>query len=247
MFAAAHGGIAYSNAARDYMIRHGMRPERIRVAHNSLDTESLLAIESQVLQDADFARRVKAERNSQDKPVVLFVGKLTRTKNVDLLLRAFEKVSRDHPTATLWLVGDGPERSILQSGPAGAANPRVQFFGEVSEPRAINSIYMAADIFALPGTGGLAINQAMTFGKPIVVSTADGTEEDLVTDGQNGLYFQPGDADDLAEKILRLLNDSELRARMGAASRQRILTTINMKNMVNSFCDAIFNRRSANP
>jgi glycosyltransferase involved in cell wall biosynthesis len=204
----------------------------------------LLAIESQLRHDADFVGRIKRENDAGECMVVLFVGKLTRTKNVDLLLNAFEIVSRGCPSAALWVVGDGPEKSALESHPA-AANPRVRFFGEVTEPKAINSLYMATDVFALPGTGGLAINQAMTFGKPIVVSSADGTEEDLVTDGENGLYFKPGDADDLAEKILRLLNDSELRTRMGKESRHRILTKINMTNMVNSFCDAIYNRRPA--
>jgi glycosyltransferase involved in cell wall biosynthesis len=242
---AADGGIAYSNTARAYLISLGTRPENTWVAHNSLDTESLLGIEKELLQETEHLRRLKAEHNAANRSVVLFVGKLTQTKRVDLLLRAFEKVHQVRPEAVLWIVGDGPEKSRLEEIARQCGELPVRFFGEITEPRAISSLYMAADVFALPGTGGLAINQAMTFGKPVVVSSADGTEEDLVTDGVNGLYFATDDADDLAAKILQLLDDPALRARMGQRSREIILTKINMTNMVNSFCDASFNRRVA--
>jgi len=244
LFAAAHGGIAYSKTAQQYLAQHGIAPEHTWIAHNSLDTDALLAIEADLRQDADFVHRLRCERGVIEKHLVLFVGKLTKTKNVELLLNAFKSVHRDHPEAVLWIVGDGPERARLESLARRSDGLPVQFLGETTEPRAINAIYMAADVFALPGTGGLAINQAMTFGKPVVVSSADGTEEDLVTDGHNGLYFKSGDAADLAAKIVQLLRDRQLRETMGRRSREIIETRVNMKNMVNSFCDAIFNRRS---
>jgi glycosyltransferase involved in cell wall biosynthesis len=179
--------------------------------------------------------------------VVLFVGKLTSTKNVDLLLRAFQRVHQQRSDAVLWIVGDGPDRPRLENLVRESDIPSVHFLGEISEPRAINSIYMTADVFGLPGTGGLALNQAMTFGKPVVVSSADGTEEDLVIDGQNGLYFEPNNAEDLAQKLLLLLSDDSRRASMGKRAREVILHSINMTQMLNSFCDAIFAHHPAPP
>ena len=247
LFPLAHGGIAYSRVAQRYLVSLGMRPERTWVAHNSLDTDSLLAIESELRKDGNFAAPVLAQFGAEGKLIVLFVGKLTRPKHVDLLLRAFDRVQQQRANAVLWIVGDGPDRARLEAIARETNNSAVRFLGEITAPHAINSLYMVADVFALPGTGGLALNQAMTFGKPVVVSSADGTEEDLVIDGQNGLYFEPNNSEDLARKILLLLDDSVRRAQMGRRSRDLILRSINMTNMVDSFRDAIFDRHPAPP
>lgn len=242
LFASAHGGVAYSALAQNYLHSLGMNSDRTWVAQNSLDTEVLLAIEAEIRKDTHWLVKLKQKNGAGDKCVILFVGKLGRTKNVDLLLRCFGQVYRGRSDAVLWIVGDGAEKKTLEALAAELQVPGVRFLGEISDPVAINSIYMAADVFVLPGTGGLALNQAMTFGRPVVVSKADGTEEDLVTDGKNGLYFQVGNADDLAAKILQLLNDESLRAEMGNCSRRHIMNSVNMTNMVRSFRGALFDQ-----
>lgn len=224
------------------MTKLGMNPDKVWVAQNSIDTDVLLEIERKICEDVSILSRLRTQFDATGRFLVLFVGKLVNTKRVDLLIRAFAEAHRAAPDSALWIVGDGPEKTYLEKLATEHPGLPIRFLGEITEPVKINAIYMACDVFALPGTGGLAINQAMTFGRPIVVSRADGTEEDLVTDKVNGLYFRPGSAHDLAEKILALHNDAALRRKMGEASRDRILNSINMKNMVGAFRDAIFNR-----
>jgi glycosyltransferase involved in cell wall biosynthesis len=92
--------------------------------------------------------------------------------------------------------------------------------GEVID--GVGTYFDAADLYALPGTGGLGINQAMAHGLPVVASYADGSADDLVDDGQNGYRLREGTAAELADRMSRVLDDPGLRAAMGKASLERI-------------------------
>jgi glycosyltransferase involved in cell wall biosynthesis len=86
----------------------------------------------------------------------------------------------------------------------------------------VGRFFDAADIFVLPGTGGLAINEAMAHGLPVVTARADGSAEDLVTDGVNGYVLEESRAEEIARRLKTLLNDSATRLRMGSISRELI-------------------------
>jgi glycosyltransferase involved in cell wall biosynthesis len=86
--------------------------------------------------------------------------------------------------------------------------------------------------------GGLSINEAMAFGKPVICSVCDGTERDLVTDSVNGLYFKPDDVLDLAEKIQYLILHPELMKRMGEESQRIIREKININTVTERFAEA---------
>ncbi len=91
----------------------------------------------------------------------------------------------------------------------------------------------------LPGTGGLAINQAISYGLPVVVTRADGTEEDTVLDGVNGLYFERSNPADLADQVARLVADPTLRDTLAAGSLRVAAETSNIDRMVGGFLAAI--------
>jgi glycosyltransferase involved in cell wall biosynthesis len=75
-------------------------------------------------------------------------------------------------------------------------------------------------VYVLAGMGGLSINDAMTYGLPVVCSVCDSTERDLVTDGVNGLFFKEGNADSLSDKLNKLFASPERCASMGRESER---------------------------
>jgi glycosyltransferase involved in cell wall biosynthesis len=169
------------------------------------------------------------------KPVVLFVGRLQERKRIDLLLRACYELPIDLQPE-LWIVGDGPARAGFESL-ARDVYPSAHFYGSLFGPE-LDTIFRKADLFVLPGTGGLAVQQAMSFGLPVLVAEADGTQTDLVRP-QNGWCLPGGDPDALRTTLQRALSDIPLLRRMGQASYRIVADEINLENMVQVFDRAV--------
>jgi glycosyltransferase involved in cell wall biosynthesis len=156
-----------------------------------------------------------------DGPLVLYAGRLVAEKGIEVLARAWPRVSGP---ATLVVVGDGPLR------PALAGLPGVRLLGPL--PRAQMPVAMrAATTLLLPSIPtarftepwGLVVNEAMEQGTPPVVTAAVGAAAGgLVDDGQTGLVVVPGDETALAGAITQLLTDPGLRARLGAQAREAV-------------------------
>ena len=96
--------------------------------------------------------------------------------------------------------------------------------------------FTQADLFVLPGTGGLAIQQAMAHGLPVVVARGDGTQDDLVRD-ENGWQIPPDDLPMLTATLQTALSDPVRLHNMGAASYRIVSDEINVDQMVKVFID----------
>jgi 1,2-diacylglycerol 3-alpha-glucosyltransferase len=156
--------------------------------------------------------------------VLLFVGRLSREKNLALLVRAFAAFHARFPSAELWLAGAGPERHALEALAASAGvGPHVTFLGHLPNAE-LASRYRAADVFVLPSlfeTQGMVCVEAMQFGKPLVVSDGIVSCRELVDDGVNGFLFDHSSDADLARVFERLALDPERRTAMAARSLEK--------------------------
>jgi glycosyltransferase involved in cell wall biosynthesis len=164
-------------------------------------------------------------------PVVLFVGKLSEAKRVENLLRAcsaLEPAMRPR----LQIVGDGPEGPRLRQL-ASSIYPQAEFPG-AKYGTDLDRIFDSADLFVLPGMGGLAIQEAMAHALPVIVAEADGTQDDLVRPG-NGWNIAPNNLGDLVRALREALANPERLAAMGAASYRIVAEEINIENMVTVF------------
>lgn len=169
----------------------------------------------------------------QGPPKVLFVGRLQTRKRVDLLLKACAALE---PKPALYIVGDGPARLELEDL-AGSVFPPAQFFG-AKQGAELESLFDQADLFVLPGTGGLAVQQAMAHGLPVIVAEGDGTQRDLVSGG-NGWLVPPGDQQALTATLREALSDPvALRAR-GRSSHRLAQERFNIDAMVEAFLAAL--------
>lgn len=166
-------------------------------------------------------------------PVVLFVGRLQARKRVDALLRACAQMPF---LLRLIIVGDGPERQNLEAL-ARRIYPSAQFVG-AKQGDELAAYFTAADLFVLPGTGGLAVQQAMSYGLPILVAKGDGTQDDLVRPG-NGWQVPPEDEAALTVALREALSDMGRLRKMGAESFRIVAQEINLEKMVEVFLTAL--------
>jgi glycosyltransferase involved in cell wall biosynthesis len=169
------------------------------------------------------------------QPVLLFVGRLQARKRIDNLLHACAALP-EGLRPRLWIIGDGPARPDLESL-ASHIYPQAQFTGEVRGPE-LDRYFAMADLFVLPGTGGLAVQQAMSFGLPVIVAQGDGTQDDLVRD-ENGWRILPDDLPALTQALQAALSDPRRLRLMGQASYRIVSDQVNLERMVEVFIQAL--------
>jgi glycosyltransferase involved in cell wall biosynthesis len=198
-----------SDSLRSQFIDHfGFPGEKVRTIHNPLDIEKILA------QSTEGEGAVSAENCGG---TIVGMGRLSREKGFDLLIRAMTRVSAP---AKLLLLGEGKDEEKLrsrvkESGFAG----KIGFLGFRKNPY---PVLRGATVFVLPSRyegfpNGLA--EAMALGIPCIATRCRTGPEELITDGENGLLVPVEDPEAMAEAIDRLLGDPALRERLGAAAR----------------------------
>jgi glycosyltransferase involved in cell wall biosynthesis len=133
-------------------------------------------------------------------------------------------------------VGDGPERLPLEAF-AVEGYPKAEFKG-VLHGADLQTLFATADLLVLPGTGGLAIQQGMAFGLPVLVGEADGTQEDLVRP-ENGWQLHGNSIAALAQGLETALSDPARLRLMGKESYRIVVEEINLENMVQVFNRAV--------
>jgi glycosyltransferase involved in cell wall biosynthesis len=214
--------LAYHSNAKNYLISHKVSVPSITVIHNTIDESSIKVISS------DKARQLIADEYDLriDRPIILYVGAILSEKRLDVLIDAFRMLERG--SCSLVIIGDGPFLDGLKSISSDLVD--VKFPGRVITN--VGRFFDAADVFVLPGTGGLAINEAMIHGLPIISSYADGSADDLIMDGLNGYLLKKGDAHEIAKYLNILLLHPELRSQMGQVSKERIITKFAFHNFI---------------
>jgi len=213
------GLIAYSEHGADEYAATGFPREKIFVAHNAVTP----------------APRIPPPKRADtvDRPTLLFVGRLQARKRIDFLLRACAEMP-DSPR--LIIVGDGPERESLETL-AKQVYPSAEFHG-ARHGEELEPYFAEADLFVLPGTGGLAVQEAMSHGLPVIVARGDGTQDDLVREG-NGWQIPPDNYTALVSTMGEAVTDMGHLRRMGAESYRIVSKEINLEKMVEAFVGAL--------
>ena len=150
----------------------------------------------------------------------VFVGRLTRQKDLDIAIDAVARV----PKAQLTIVGDGPDRAQLEG--RAAASPgreRITFLGALPRAEAL-AVLARADACVISSAWENfphAAVEALAVGVPVVATAVGGVPE-IVRDGENGLLVPAGSAGDLAVALQRVVDEPGLRARLAQAARRSV-------------------------
>ena len=166
-------------------------------------------------------------------PTILFTGKHRYYKDVGTLLKAVVQV----PDARLRILGDGPMRAQWESEAAGLGlGRRVEFLGEVSDAD-LPAHYRRAHVFVLPSNSraeafGMVLLEAMASGLPCVTTEIGTGTSWIVQHGVTGFVVPPRNPEAMAHALNQLVENEDLRCRMGAAGRKRVETSFRIQDMV---------------
>lgn len=211
--------IAYSSAGAAEYIAAGFPAGRIFIAVNAAISPPERAPQ----------RGVAAGRPLR----ILFVGRLQERKRLRVLFRA---LLHNGVQAEVRIVGDGPALPLLERA-ADASDLEVDFVGR-KVGHDLEAQYAWADLFVLPGTGGLAVQQAMASGLPVIVAEGDGTQADLVTPS-NGWLVPPGDEGALADAIRQAAESPAALLNKGENSFRIVKERANIEAMRTVFLRAL--------
>ena len=163
--------------------------------------------------------------NDLVEAVILSVGNLIPIKGHDLLLRGFAAIKSQFPGLSLEIIGNGPERHRLQKiAVEHGVSGKVRFLGRQSRAQVADAMRRAT-IFALPSRYeglGCVYLEAMSAGKPVIACRGQGIQE-IIQHGVNGCLVNPDDLQGLIDTLSALLQDAQLRRKMGDAARQTIM------------------------
>lgn len=189
--------------SKRYFQAHGMKEAQLLFAPHAVDNDRFQDKEGKYLGES---RKYRQDLgiNQEDK-VVLFVGKFIERKEPFLLMDAFNQLNAKN--WRLLFVGDGHLELLLKEAAVGNRNIHfLPFQNQISMP----AIYRIGDVFCLPSkeeTWGLAVNEAMACGLPVLLSDRCGCAADLLVEGKNGYSFVSDDLEDLINK-LRIFQDT---------------------------------------
>ncbi len=204
-----HGRIAVSRAAEGTIRRYV--PGEYTIIPNGIDYERF-ATPSHCPPHLD-----------DDRPTILFVGRLEARKGIPYLLRAFKQVKAAIPAARLVIVGTGGLHKKFEAIAARLQVEDVLFEGYVA-PEALPGYYQRADVACAPSTVnesfGITLVEAMSAGAPLVATSIDGFLT-VVEDGVNAMIVPPKNPGALAETVQKVLEDRALRERLSSAARVR--------------------------
>ncbi len=214
--------LCYHSNAKSYALQHGAREDQTLVMHNTIDERAISA------GDRDTARAVLGDKHphTRDKKIVLYVGAVLEEKRLECVFDALARLAR--PDTMFVVVGDGPHLAILKARYA----DRNDWVSVGSVIEGVNTYFDAADILVLPGTGGLAINEAMAHRLPVIAGYADGSTDDLVIDGVTGFRLREGTAAELADHLSNLLAAPNVARDMGALGEQRIRGQLSFESFI---------------
>ncbi len=183
------------------------------------------------------------EKETKRDNFILFVGHLEKVKGVRYLIEAFNKVSREFPNFKLVLVGEGAEKGNYELRIRNyGIGDRVEFKGKLSLEET-KEVMKNCYCLVLPSLSeGLprVLIEAMALGKPVIGTRVGGIQE-LIKDGENGFLVEPGNPDDLAEKLSILLKIPDLTSKMGEKGREFAKEKFSNQKYIESYIQMINN------
>jgi glycosyltransferase involved in cell wall biosynthesis len=201
-----------SEEYRDSWVKRGIDPAKLQIFPRGLDTQLF----HPTRRDSRFFEKFGA-KNGQIR--LLYVGRVSREKDLDLLADAYRRLRDEGLSIQLCVVGHGPYSHEFSE-----SLPEALFTGYLTGGE-LAAAYASADIFVFPSTTdtfGNVIIEAQASGLPVIVSDSGGPKE-LVENDRNGLITRSHDVEDLTRAIRELVADPERRKQMGNLARESVI------------------------
>ena len=197
-FGLGNGTFLYGNYAKNIAIKQGNDSRKLFVIHNSLDHDVHVELRKRLLNSSLY----KLHFNN-DNPTLIFIGRLTKVKQLDLVIKAIAILKNKGENYNLVLVGDGSERSELEQV-AMQNDVNVWFYGGCYDDTQTAQLIYDADLCVSPGNVGLTAMHVMSFGTPVVTHSNFSNqmpEFEAIKEGETGAFFKENSAISLAHSI----------------------------------------------
>jgi glycosyltransferase involved in cell wall biosynthesis len=226
--------ITISEYTKSNLIKYENFPaRRMKIVYNGVDL-------GQFSQEIDPAAKKQFLRLPHDSKVIGIVARLDPVKNHAMLFRAFKKVLNSIPETYLLIVGEGAEENKLKALTESLGiSDKTVFLGARKDIPELLHIF---DVFALPSLSeGMSVTliEAMGAGVPVVATRVGGNPE-VVKDQETGYLVESDNDQEMADMLIKLLQDNEARQRMRQAGQQRAHDIFSLDKMVNTYTELYF-------
>lgn len=194
----------YGNYAKELMLKEGFKAERLHVINNSLYYSEQLIIRNQLKISSIYKNFF-----DNDDPVIVFIGRLTKEKKLDMLMEAQNILIRENILVNLVFIGIGEEEGFLKSKIVDRATTSCWFFGACYDELKIGELIYNANVCVSPGNVGLTAMHSMVFGTPVITHNDFPTqmpEFEAIIAGKTGDFFMRDNVNDLAFVIKRWIS-----------------------------------------
>lgn len=196
------GVFLYGNYAKQLLLKYGADESKLHVIYNSLDYDNQVPLRNKVAKEGPFKSYFKnANKN------LIFIGRLTKVKKLEQLLKAVSILNERQFKVNLTLVGDGEEKENLRKLTADLKlDSQVWFYGPCYDEMEKSGLLYNADLCVSPGNVGLTAMDAMSFGTPVIShdNMIDQMPEvEAIENGLTGAYFKENDVVSLSDSIIK--------------------------------------------
>ncbi len=198
-----NGGVfLYGNYARELMIKEGFNPDKLFVIHNSLDYDNQFKLRMCLK-----TSRVYRDYFDNDNKNLLFVGRLTPVKHLDMILQAMIICNSQGEKYNMTFIGDGEKREELKNLTKQLGlGKQIWFYGACYDEKKLADFIYNADLCVAPGNVGLTAMHSLVFGTPVITHNNfpyQMPEFESIHTGETGDFFEQGNVDSLSNTISR--------------------------------------------
>jgi glycosyltransferase involved in cell wall biosynthesis len=235
--------VTYNRRAAGELSGVGIPSDRVFVAPNSLDIESVDTAVLAWKREPEALRRFREGLGLDRNPVALYMSRLGNTANLRILVDVWSRVVAAVPDARLLIVGEGPARRELEARiRRSGLSSSVKCVGAVYGEHAVAPYFLSARLVLHPVKIGLTLNHAMSYGVPVVTfddASRHSPEFEALEHGVNGMLAPNGDSRALAASARQILLDGELGAKLGCGARETMRTGYSLDRMIDGFLGAV--------
>lgn len=228
------GSFIYGERAKKIMIGMGYDENKLHIIYNSLNYDLNLKFRRGLTDE-----RIYRDHFKNDDPILLFIGRLTKQKKLELLIEAHAILFNNGLPLNVILIGEGTEKTELaQRVGLYGLEGRYWFFGSLYDEKEIARLLFNATICISPGNVGLTAIHALSYGLPVITNDnyeSQMPEYEAIIDNETGLFFKDGDVYALAAKIEYWLKENYNRDLVRARCYKSIDTTYNPNNQMDIF------------
>jgi glycosyltransferase involved in cell wall biosynthesis len=194
------GFFAYTSDIKSYLENRGVDPDKIFVLNNTIDILKQRAFFEKYLPEKN---KIKKDLGLDDKKILLYVGRFTKNKRIEYLLKAFNSLIKIDPNYHLIAIGSGSGRYKAD------APSQITFFEAITDLNKLAPMYVAADVFTFPGDVGLGPLQALCYDLPVITLDSPTHMPEIIYLNEKNALILPRETtpEDYAMQIHQILNN----------------------------------------